>query len=282
VSAHTPGGQTGDFAERAERHRLDGDAVRAIEVAEAGLERNPDDLRGRIALALARIDLGDVLQARDELATVLGGKRDAAPTAAHEAVSFDSFDSSDADDPLAQPGLGEAVGDDELETAFAEAESQRDEMMDANRVVEQTLRAAELDTPEADDTSDEDFDMAGNQTYATESMAMLLDSQGRRAEAQALRHSLASRGAQPPSVEALPEAEALDAAEADDIELDAPEDIAQAPDSTAWEQAGFGPDHARQLQVVATLEGWLHNLKRQAERNPGRASAGRGSAGGTA
>jgi hypothetical protein len=29
--------------------------------------------------------------------------------------------------------------------------------------------------------------------------------------------------------------------------------------------AAVGPDHAKRLQIVATLEGWLHNLKRNAE-----------------
>lgn len=266
MSVQTPGDieEVGlaDFVERAEQYRQEGDALRAVVVAESGLEQAPDDLRGRIALALARIDLGDVLQAREELAMVLGGKQhdeEALVPVEPLALGSQELEPAGLDSAgLASAGLGEAVGDDELETAFAEAESQPDEMMDANRVVEQTLRAAQLDAPEAVDAPDGEFDVTSNPTYATESMAALLDGQGRSDEAEALRVSLAAR------------------------EESAPLDAEPDHDPAAWGQAGFGPDHARQLQVVATLEGWLHNLKRQEERNPGRESAGRGAAGGAA
>lgn len=237
-----------DFAANAEQLRLNGDAHAAARVAEAGLARAPEDLHGRIALALARIDLGDVLQARDELAAVL------APLCAAPVPSArDDF------------GLQDGVGDDELETAFAEAESDPNEMMDANRVVEQTLRAADLDLPEPDASGPEfaeaepDFDVSRHPTYATESMAMLLDEQGRHSEAAALRESLAARRRE----------------QAADPFTDPGPDPANA-----WGASGLGPDHARQLQVVATLEGWLYNLRRQAERSPRRGD--RGAAGGAA
>jgi hypothetical protein len=210
-----------DFAVEAEQRRLSGDAHAAIEIAEAGLARTPGDPHGTVALALARIDLGDILQAREELAMLLGQSATPQPAI------------GTAPDPL-----DDSFGDLELESAFAAAESVPDEMMDANRLVEQTLRIAELDAPE------NDFDVVRNPTYATESMAMLLDEQGRGDEADAVRSSISDG---PGAGEAA------------------------LLDDSGWGEAALGPGHVRQLQVVATLEGWLHNLKRHADSHARRA-----------
>ena len=239
-----------DFAAEAERHRQNGDADAARRIAEAGLQKiaeaglqstaeaglqgtaeaglaeAPIEARGRIALALALIDLGDVARAHRELAAALvAGSKIVDPLAGLAVVPDSSFDGT--------------LADDELERAVAEAESRPEEMMDANRVVEQALRAAELDSPEMD------FDVTSHPTYATESMASLLDEQGRRAEASALRETLSANAA---SDSGLHAASAIPIAYAD---------------SSGWEEAGVGPDHAKRLRVVATLEGWLHNLRRQ-------------------
>ncbi len=235
-----------DFAARAEERRLAGDAHAAIEIAESGLSREPGDLRGRVALALARIDLGDILQARDDLSEAI--RRAESASASPETSS----ENRRLDDEL---DAG-ALGDDELETAFAQAETNPDEMMDANKVVEQTLRDAELDTPEPElvevESLETPFDITSRPTYATESMAMLLAEQGRRAEAEALRESLGGNG--------------FDATVEDDATLERmPPADAGAAD---WGEASFGPDHVKRLQVVATLEGWLHNLKRNTDRSP--------------
>ena len=34
-----------------------------------------------------------------------------------------------------------------------------------------------------------------------------------------------------------------------------------------WTDAAVGPAHAERLRVLATLEGWLYNLRQQAERD---------------
>ena len=206
-----------DFVREAESCRQNGDALEAIRLAEAGLQAHPGELLGRIVLALAHIDLGDVEDAREVLSLAL-------PQPAIEP----------------EPALPEAVDDDELETAFAEAESDPEEMMDANRVVEQTLRAAELDAPEPG------FDISSHPTYATESMAALLDGQGREDEAHALRQTLGA------------DASLL---EGDEPAPPLPAGAGELPDQAEW----LGPDHAKRLQVVATLEGWLYNLRRNAE-----------------
>lgn len=211
TSSRTLDAPRADFVADAERSRRRGDAHAALEIAEAGLATSPADERGRIALALALIDLGDLPRAREELARALEG---AAPAA-----------------PQATAGFAGDLADDELDSAFAAAETNPDEMMDANRVVQRTLEQhADVDGAEGD------FDLVGHPTYATETMASLLAGQGRAAEADALRASLAR---------SAPAAE----------------------DTARWDETGVGPDHAEQLRIVTTLEGWLHNLRRNAERD---------------
>jgi hypothetical protein len=208
TSSRTPDAPHSDFVADAERSRRRGDAHAALDIAEAGLATSPADERGRIALALALIDLGDLPRAREELARALEG---AAPAAA--------------------AGFAGDLAEDELDTAFAAAETNPDEMMDANRVVERTLEQhADLDGAEGD------FDLAGHPTYATETMASLLAGQGREAEADALRASLARS-------------------------------VAPSEGAARSDESGVGPDHAEQLRIVTTLEGWLHNLRRNAERD---------------
>ena len=206
-----------DFAAEAERHRLQGDAHAAVHIAETGLVNDSKSERGRMALALALIDLGDLPRARAELAHCLS------PVLPEPIDDFD-----------------ETLGDEELDSAFENAQTNPDEMMSANRVVEQTLEDEALDVPEAG------FDVTHHPTYATETMASLLAGQGRRAEAEQLRESMAAPPAEPD-----------------------------------WTGAGVGPDLANRLRVVATLESWLYNLKRNAEQDA-RVHAGAHTAGGAA
>jgi hypothetical protein len=256
-----------DFVAEAERLRLNGDAHAAVKIAEVGLESAPDDPRGRMALALALIDLGDILEAREQLAGALTG-----------AAATGGTTPSDAPAPPADPdeGIHEELRDDELERAFAAAETNPDDMMDANRVVEQTLRAADLLTPEPE------FDVTNHPTYATESMASLLDEQGQRAEAEALRESLAANGG---NVVDDPDEATWEKIETERLVSHEGPSWA-GPGAEYGAAVGLGPDHARRLQVVATLEGWLHNLRRNAENDArSRASAGgqsREAAGGAA
>jgi hypothetical protein len=221
-----------DFATEAERHRLQGDAHAAVHIAETGLVNDPKSERGRMALALALIDLGDLPRARTELADCL------APTGLEPIAEFD-----------------DTLGDEELDSAFETAETNPDEMMSANRVVEQTLEDEAIDVPEAG------FDVTHHPTYATETMASLLAEQGRRAEAERVREALSAPAALPGD-ESLP--------------------FASMPSSgDDWAGTSVGPDLANRLRVVATLEGWLHNLRRIAEYDA-RVNAGERTAGGAA
>ncbi len=229
-----------DFAAEAERSRLRGDAHAALRIAEAGLANAPSSAGGRMALALALIDLGDLPRAREELARgveqEVAGAVPAVPRVPHAHFSG-------------------TLADDEIETAFAAAETNPDEMMSANRVVERTLAGAAFDTLE------NDFDVANHPTYATETMASLLADQGRTDEAGALRESLSvpneSVPNEPVPNEPVPnEGRAFFGDDSNDSTLE---------NAAGLLDAAVGPDHAKRRQIVATLEGWLHNLKRNAE-----------------
>ncbi len=232
-----------DFAVEAERMRRAGDAHAAAEIAEAGLVDEPANDRGRMVLALALLDLGDVPRARQEL---------------EMAFPVDTPVAS-AIPPPEPIGLGGDLGDDELDSAFATAETNPDEMMSANKVVEQTLENEHADVPEAG------FDVTESPTYATETMLSLLEEQGREGDAEALRVSLGRR-----------EEDLLgDPENASPLESFAPSglpDAAEAkstshPEWAELAEAGVGPEHAKRVRVVTTLESWLHNLRQNAERD---------------
>ena len=112
-----------DFAAEAERRRRAGDAHAALAIAEEGLAADPANHPGRVALALALLDLGDFQRAREQLEMAVPG----APEAASGMM------------PSESGSLGDDLGEDELESAFAHAETNPDEMLSANKVVEQTL-----------------------------------------------------------------------------------------------------------------------------------------------
>ena len=157
-----------EFADEAERMRKAGDPQAAVEMVEAGLAVEPDNDRGRIVLALALLDLGDLARARERLERAFPAETPVVP------VAF----------PPEAIGLAGELSDDELESAFAEAETNPDEMMSANKVVEQTLENEHVDVPEAG------FDITESPTYATETMASILEEQGRVDDARSLRDAL--------------------------------------------------------------------------------------------
>jgi len=172
------------FPALAEANRRAGRLEEAERVAREGLRRRPELVAGRVALALVLLDLGRVDEARAELERVL------------EDVP---------DHPLALASLAraggtalEALADDEIEGAFADAEASVGEMVDANHVAARALEAADLDEPEGVFPADPDS------LFATPTVANLLESQGHGAEAAALREELArrSRGEAPASAAA--------------------------------------------------------------------------------
>jgi predicted Zn-dependent protease len=161
----------------AEANRRAGRLEEAERVAREGLRRQPDLLSGRVALALALLDLGRVEEARAELEQVLAAVPD-------HPVALAAFAERAGG---AGPDSLEALGDAEIDGAFAEAETALGELVDANEVAARALRAADLDEPEGLLQGDADS------PFATRTVADLLERQGHPADAEALRRELAAR-----------------------------------------------------------------------------------------
>ena len=156
-----PGTPMRDEFARAERHRTAGQLEEAIAVAKAALAHAPADPEGLAVLCLSLLDAGRHGEVRGVL------------------------------EPLAQ-ALGDApfaggVSQDELDSAFAGAEPELENVMDADRVAQEAMRAAELDAPE--------IPVTDRATFATETMAGLLASQGDEAGASQIRAGLGLEGA---------------------------------------------------------------------------------------
>ncbi|MEZ4216784.1 MAG: hypothetical protein R3E88_09940 [Myxococcota bacterium] len=295
-----------EFAMLAELYRRAGRLDDARRVAVAGLVARPDDAAGRIALGLALLDLGETAAARYELeramgsmaggaseslftpadgeATYGGGITNAggapAPPAsdsparvlASDVESLPDIEAvaaeARADAPFgAAHALGaDAVGEDELEAAFAEAASVREEMRDANSIAAEAMIAGRLDEPEGFPLEDvealsavelEPFqidDAAVAPRFATATMARLLAEQGNPAAAERIRSRLAERAPEGPVGGRAIE---LDAASALGLASPLRADAAEP-------EGGFAPaaDGARRAQLLATLESWLANLQR--------------------
>lgn len=219
-----------DFAVAAEQRRREGDAGAAVALAEQGLARLPNSAQGRVALALALLDAGEPARAKQELERLLESRGVRAPDAPRPAVAPVM--------PLAQASstFEDAVADHEIDDAFADAETNPDEMMDANAVVEQTLRGEALDAIES-------FDVSEHPTYATQTMASLLKKQGRPAEAAALRTSLGGTGTSGDSTAGR-------------------EGSAAYASESAQSGAGADVSSLERRRRVATLETWLQNIRR--------------------
>ena len=78
----------------------------------------------------------------------------------------------------------EAIGELEIDAAFDGASSVTDEMVSADAVAAQALRASELDGPEEADAAPGDFPVA------THTVADLLEQQGHAGHADSMRSSL--------------------------------------------------------------------------------------------
>jgi hypothetical protein len=137
----------------AESHRRAGRAAEAERVARLGLEREPRALRLRVLLALALLDQRRGNAARAELERALA---------------------AGAEFPT-------ELSEQEFDAAFANAEPEADQVIDADRVAEQALREAELGP------ADEISPPGSDSVFATRTMAELLERQGDREGAARIR-----------------------------------------------------------------------------------------------
>jgi hypothetical protein len=202
------------FAAQAESHRRAGRVDEAVQVARTGLAAFPESREGLAVLCLALLDQGRLDEAYRELEGVAEAARSPRPAA------------------------GALVGeltDGELDHAFSRAETDPREVVDADRVAQEAIREARLDRPEglSDEALEDDlappFATSRRATYATATMAELLERQGDERAASRIRASL-----RPAAVD----------------------------ESEAAGEGLFpldGPDRRR--RQVATLERWLQNLR---------------------
>jgi hypothetical protein len=167
------------FPALAEAQRRAGRPEEALRIAESGLHAQPDLTAGRVALALALLDLGRVDDARRELARVL----DDAPDHPLAVRAFESAAGAGAVPTFAD------LAEDELDDAFVGAEPAHEEMLDANVLAAAALRSVEEGRPEGVVAAD------AHSPFATQTVADLLERQGHDSEARALRDAIGRRDA---------------------------------------------------------------------------------------
>ena len=167
-----------EFPALAEALRRSGRLREAEDVARRGLARKPGCLEGSVALALALLDQGRGEDARRELASR------AAESLAALGSEMPEFPVSEV---IAPPAISSdfdlEVTEGELERAFAAAEPDRDEVVDADRVAQDAMHEADLALPEvASPVSDP--------VFATRTVAALLERQGASDTASQIRATL--------------------------------------------------------------------------------------------
>jgi hypothetical protein len=162
------------FAALAELHRRARRFPEAERVLRAGLEHRPDEGEARALLALVLWDQGRADEARGELSRI--GARILSARAAAAA---------------------EAVSEAELDVAFAEAETDADELITPNRVAAEAILHADAGAAEGlrEDASEAPY--AAGQAFVTETMARLLDRQGDVRGAARIRAALAAESPPP-------------------------------------------------------------------------------------
>jgi tetratricopeptide (TPR) repeat protein len=179
----------------ADAHRRAGRLDEARKVAEHGLEGSPDDLLGRVALALTLLDEGQPDAARNTLAPVFADEvsAESEATPGGPFAAFAAVGATALSDPAHAPGADvealAAIDELEVEDAFEAAEARTDEMHNANHLAEAALHAVESGAPEGVWTPET------ASPFATQTVADLLERQGHEETARDLREELLARGA---------------------------------------------------------------------------------------
>lgn len=203
------------FPALAEANRRAGRVEEAERVAREGLRRRPELVAGRVALALALLELERAEEAKSELERALEDVPD------HPLV----LDVLARRGAVAAPESLDALADEEIDGAFADAETSLGELVDANEVAARAVRAADLDEPEdvVHGMPDDEVPIhTPDSPFATRTVAELLDRQGHGDEAAAIRRELTYRA----------------------------------------EKSAPPLGETRREQLIATLERWLENLRR--------------------
>jgi hypothetical protein len=213
------------FPALAEAHRLAGRPDEAERIARAGLERHPDRVAGRVALGLALLDGGCLDEARCEFQAVLHAVPDQvlAREALGQSEGSGELAPSFEPEPAGEPEAFGPIEEAELEDALQAAVTDLDQTVDADRIAQEAMHQAELERPEG-------LISCSESPFATRTVAALLEKQGDARGAQVIRS-------------ALEEGEG-----------------AAAP--TPTQPPPLSPASEQRTQWVATLERWLHNVRR--------------------
>ena len=162
------------FAALAELHRRARRFQEAERVLRAALEHRADSSDAHALLALVLWDQGREDEARGELSRI--GARILAARAAAAA---------------------EEVSEAELDVAFAEAETDAEQLIDPNRVAAEAILQADAGAAEGLREDAADAAYAPGQAFVTETMARLLDRQGDARGAARIRAALAAESPPP-------------------------------------------------------------------------------------
>ncbi|HEX9813449.1 MAG TPA: tetratricopeptide repeat protein [Myxococcota bacterium] len=157
------GSRWAEFAMLAEGHRRAGMMDQAEQLARTGIDEHPDRPEGALVMALVLLDQNRGDEARQVI-------EDWANTNLGVEVS---------DDSVSGEHFGSEVSDGELENAFAFAETDRDEVIDADAIAQQAMLDTEIDPP--------DEFASPNSSFATRTVADLLARQGDEQGASRIR-----------------------------------------------------------------------------------------------
>lgn len=206
------------FPRLAEAYRRAGMVERAESIAKSGLAEAPERLGGRVALALAMLDQGEITLASRELASILENipelpseADEATPVAAaaepkeHRLYSTPLATPSEAlpqfDEQRANRGSDEALREEEIDDAFDSARAEAEQMVSANQLAESAMLGVGDDTDDTDDADSSDdardvgkadgaYSASEGRVFATETMANLLEDQGDLPGAERVRASI--------------------------------------------------------------------------------------------
>ncbi|MDP6980158.1 MAG: hypothetical protein QF570_16400 [Myxococcota bacterium] len=155
--------------------------------------------------------------------------------------------------------------EDEIENAFAEAEARPEEMVSPDELVDAAVRGVEATS--ADASEGDEYRPSERRVFATRTMANLLEGQGDLIAADEVRATIGEP--EPEAAEAEEErvAEPEPVVEAEPAEEPAPLDAASVIDDIAQDITASDADpraghRARRQRIIARLEGWLENLRR--------------------
>jgi tetratricopeptide (TPR) repeat protein len=173
-------GEASGFPGRAEAHRRAGRPEEAERAARAGLAQQPDSLAGRVALALALLDVGRLREARRHLEQVV----DASARSAPEPPAAEAEPVSPS--PAGESPLADALAGAEFEQAFADVETEADAVIDADRIAIEAMQQVDREEALRPDP---------DSPFVTRTVATLLEQQGDATGAMVLRAAIEAREA---------------------------------------------------------------------------------------